>query len=176
VINKSGNTNCAISINASVLQQVSQYKYFGSWITDDGRCELDIKSRIGMAKDTFWKHKELLRGKINLKVKKRILDCYIFPVLKYSCESWTLNNDLTRRINAFEQWCYRRMLKIKWSDKVSNEQVLHRIKDKEMHLLNSIIKQKMAFAGHVLRGSSGSDALQILEGKLKSKSAQGRPR
>jgi len=97
-------------------------------------------------------------------------------VLKYSCESWTPSKDLTQRINAYEQWCYRRLLKIKWSDKVSNEQVLHRMKDKEMHLLNSIIKQKMAFAGHVLCGSSGSDALQILEGKLESKSAQGRPR
>jgi len=101
------------------------HKYLGSLITENGRCELDIKSRIGMAKGTLWKHKELLRGKINLKVKKRILDCYIFPVLKYSCENWTLNNDLTQRINAFEQWCYRRSLKIKWSDKVSNEQVLH---------------------------------------------------
>ena len=50
------------------------------------------------------------------------------------------------------------------------------MKDKEAHLLNSIIRQKMAFAGHVLRGSSGSDALQIIEGKLESKSAQGRPR
>ena len=53
----------------------------GSWITEDDRCELDIKSRIGMPKDTFWKHKELLSGKINLKVKKRTLDCYVFPVL-----------------------------------------------------------------------------------------------
>ena len=70
VINKSGHTNCTISINGSVLEQVLQYKYLGSWITEDGRCELDIKSRIGMAKDTFWRHKELLRGKINLKVKK----------------------------------------------------------------------------------------------------------
>ena len=59
---------------------------------------------------------------------------------------------------------------------VCNEQVLHRIKYKEMHLLNNTIKKKMAFAGCILRGSSGRDALQILERKLESKSAQGRPR
>jgi len=47
---------------------------------------------------------ELLQGKINLRVKKRILQCYVFPVMKYGCESWTLNKDLTRRINAFEMW------------------------------------------------------------------------
>jgi len=55
---------------------------------------------------------------------------------------------------------------------VCNEQVLHRIKYKEMHLLNNTIKKKMAFAGCILRGSSGRDALQILEGKLESKSAK----
>jgi len=94
-------------------------------------------------------------------------------VLKYSCESWTLSNDLTQRINAFEQhWCYRRLLKINiWSDKVSNKEVIQRMKDTELRVL-----KKLAFAGHVLRGSSGSDALQILEGKLENKSAQGRPR
>ena len=98
-------------------------------------------------------------------------------MLEYSCESWTLNNDLTKRINAFEQhWCYRRLLRIKWSDKVSNEEVIQRMKDTELHVLNSIKKQKLAFAGHVLRGSSGSDALQILEGKIENKSAQRRPR
>ena len=59
-------------INGSVLEQVSQYKYLGSWITEDGKCELDVKSRIGMAKDSFWKHKKLLRCNICLKVKKRI--------------------------------------------------------------------------------------------------------
>jgi len=47
-----------------------------------------------MAKDAFWKHKEFLRGNISLKVKKKMLHCYVFPVLKYSCESWTMNKDL----------------------------------------------------------------------------------
>ena len=49
------------------------------------------------------------------------------PSTKYSCKSWTLNNDLIRRINSLEQWCYRRILKIKWTDKVSNETVLKRM-------------------------------------------------
>ena len=106
------------------MEQVSQYKYLGSWITEDGRCEQDIKTRIAMAKDAFWKHKEFLRGNISLQVKKRMLHCYVFPVLKYSCESWMMNKDLVQRINAFEQWCYRRLLKIKWMDKILNEEVL----------------------------------------------------
>jgi len=81
------------------------------------------------------------------------------------------NKDLVRRINAFEQWCYRILLKIKWTDKISNE-VLRRIKEDEMCMYKSIQKQKMAFTGHVLRGSSGKDALQILEGKLEANTAR----
>jgi len=93
-----------------------------------------------VAKDSFWKHKELLRGNIWSKVKKRILDC--FPVLKYSRESWTLNNDLTQRINAFEQWCYRRLLKLKLSDKVSNKEVIQQMKDTELHVLNIALRSR----------------------------------
>ena len=67
------------------------------------------------------------------------------------------------------------MLKIKWTDRVSNDEVLHHIK-KELCLYNSIKKQKLAFAGHVLRGSSGKELLAVLEGKLNSRISQGRPR
>jgi len=86
-----------------------------------------------------------------------------------------MNKDLVRRINAFEQRCYKRPLKIKWTDKIFNEEVLKRTKEDELCLY--IQKQKMAFTGHVLRGSTGEDALQILEGKLEATTAaQGRPR
>jgi len=67
------------------------------------------------------------------------------------------------------------MMKIKWTDKISNEEVLQQKRKKEMRLYNSV-KQKMAFAGHVLRGSSGEDLLVVLEGKLNYKLPQGRPR
>jgi len=68
------------------------------------------------------------------------------------------------------------MMKTKWTDKISNEEVLQRIKGKELYIYNSVKKQKMAFAGHVLRGSSGKDLLDVLEGKLNSKLFQGRLR
>jgi len=69
------------------------------------------------------------------------------------------------------------MMKIKWTGKISNEEVLQRIKGKELCLYNNVKKkQKMAFAGHVSRGSSGKDLLDVLEGKLNSKLSQGRPR
>jgi len=56
VISKTGNVHCSITVNKTALEQVSQYKYLGSWITEDGKCEMDIKIGIAMAKDAFWKH------------------------------------------------------------------------------------------------------------------------
>jgi len=81
-----------------------------------------------------------------------------------------------KRINAFEQWCYRRMLRISWKDIVPNTEVLKRVGEKEQQFFRKIVQQKLAYAGHVLRGSSGRNALVILEGKIRGKRAKGRPR
>jgi len=77
----------------------------GSIIADAGRCEKEVKPTIAVAKEAFWQHKELFRGNLKLatkKAKKCLLDCYVFSVLKCGCDSWSLNNTLIKRINAFE--------------------------------------------------------------------------
>ena len=84
----------------------------GSWITEDARCEEELKARIGMAKAAFWKNKEVMRRNVRFDAKNKIIDCYVFSVLNYECESWTWNKAMFKKINAFEMWCYRRMLKI----------------------------------------------------------------
>ena len=68
------------------------------------------------------------------------------------------------------------MLKISWKDKVSNAEVLKRVGEKEQQLFSKTVQQKLAYAGHVLRGSSGRNALVILEGRIRGKRAKGRPR
>ena len=77
-----------IKLNDTVLERVTKYKYLGSWITEDGRCDVEIRARIAMAKAAFWQHKEIMRGNIAVETKKRILNCYIFSVLNYGCEGW----------------------------------------------------------------------------------------
>ena len=89
-----------------------KYKYLGSWIYEDGRCLVEIKCGIGQAKMAFLENKELLRSNINITVKKKIIETYIFSVFTYGSETWILTKEAKRKINAFEMWCYRRMLKI----------------------------------------------------------------
>ena len=103
-------------------------------------------------------NKELFRGNLKLATKKRLLDYCGFLVLKYGCESWTLNKTLIKRTDTFEQWGYRRIPKISWKDRLSNEQVLHRMGEEKLHFRKNIEKQKLAYAGHVLWDSSGFNA------------------
>ena len=104
-------------------------------------------------------------------MKKRILACYVFSALKYACESWTITKLLEKRIDAFEQWCYRWLMKISWKDKIRNEDVLKTVQEEKVQLWQKIIQQKLSYAGHVLRGTSVSSALFICEGKFEGKKA-----
>ena len=79
------------------------------------------------------------------------------------------------RVDAFEMWCYRRMLKISWKDKVSNKEVLKRAQA-VLHFRKDMTKRKMEYGGHVMRGSSGETQLNILEGKIPGERVRGRPR
>src|SRR3989441_7425833 len=125
-----------------------------------------------MAKAAFWQSKNLMRSNIRLSTKMKILYCYAFSVLDYGCESWTWNRSMSMKVNAFERWCDRMILGISWRDKVSTKKIMKRVQTElqtELHFTNYMIKRKMEYAGHVLRGSSGLSHLQILEGKVEGK-------
>ncbi|CAG5129251.1 unnamed protein product, partial [Candidula unifasciata] len=114
---------CVIKVNGVILRQVQKFKYLGTWITSDGRCITEIKNRIGQAKTAFYKIKNILCNiSLSLRVKKRILACYIHPVLTYGCESWTIGRQAKQFLEASEMWFYRRMLRIPWTAKKSNQE------------------------------------------------------
>ena len=80
-----------------------------------------------------------------------------------------------KKVDAFEMWCYRRILKINWFDSVTNTEVLNRIHTK-LHFREDKMRKKLAYAGYVLRGSSGLSHLRILEGPVEGKKKVGSPR
>ena len=157
------------------LEQTEQYAYLGTLITDDGKDIEEIKRRIVLSKVKFWECKEFLRRDINLSLKIRILKCYVFSTLQYGCEAWAMNKQMEKKMHAFEMCCFRRMLKISWTDHVKYNIVLERI-GAEKHLVNDIITRKMKYAGHVLRGSSSKLTNIIIEGNRDGKKTRGRPR
>ena len=94
--------DCKLNVKDKEIKQVDSFTYLGSIITSDGRSEIDIKCRIGMAKTAFTGMRNVLCSKNpNSETRKRVLKCYIWSVLTYGSECWTISKNMVKRI---EQW------------------------------------------------------------------------
>ena len=113
------------------LEQVDRFRYLGALITSDGRCETEIKTRIGIAKNAFNQRKELLSKSLNKNIKKRIIKGIVWSVAFYAAETSTYRREDIRRLEAFEMWVWRRMEKVSWRDMKTNEEVLQLVQEKE---------------------------------------------
>lgn len=172
VSRKTGGT-VNVKIDDQEVEQVSQFKYLGAMITEDGRSEKEVKVRIAMAKNTFSKRRELLTRNMSREVKKKIVKTVVWSVALFGCETWTLRKEEIRRLNALEMWMWRRMEKISWTERKTNEEVLHIIKEKKC-LVDMIVKRKKNWIGHIVRGES---LLKIvIEGRMEGKRPRGRRR
>jgi hypothetical protein len=131
-----------IELGIETLEEVEKYAYLGADITNGARCLSEVKKRIAIAKTAFWKQKEILRRNINVKTKLRILNNYIYSILTYASESWTNEKSLSNRIKASENWCYRRILRVSWIEKVTNKEILRRIgkRDFDLKAWKNVIK------------------------------------
>ena len=173
IVTNEGGGVVAIKIDGQLVEQVSKFKYLGSLITEDGRRKDEVKQRIGMAKDAFYKRKELLTKKLNKDIKKRMVRTLIWPVALYGCETWTLRQEERQRLEAFEMWVWRKMEKISWVDRKTNEEVLREVNEKRC-IVDIIVKRKKNWIGHVVRGEG---LLKwVLEGRMEGKRKRGRPR
>ena len=172
-ISKTGEGDVTLFVEGQIVEQVAKFKYLGSIIEADGRCEGEIKARIGMGKDAFGKRKELLARKMSREVKKKIIKTIVWSVTLYGAETWTLRQEDRRRLDAFEMWLWRRMEKISWTEKMTNEAVLKIVGEKQ-RMVEVIIQRKKNWIGHVVRG----DGLlrEVIEGKMDGKRSRGRPR
>ena len=99
----------------------------GAWLTEDDKCDVEIRSRLAMAKDAFNRRKELLSKRMNIDTKKRIVKALVWSVALYGAETWALRVEDIKRIEAFEMWVWRKMQKVRWSERKSNEEVLEMI-------------------------------------------------
>ncbi|KAG1715012.1 Multidrug resistance-associated protein 4 [Nymphon striatum] len=162
-----------ITLKGRKLEQVRQYKYLGSILDDEGKCTKDVKARIAMAKQAFMKRKELLIKNISLYLKKRLVKSLIWSVALYGSETWTIRVDERSKLEAFEMWVWRNILKIKWSDKISNEDVL-KLVDEERAMMGTIHKRQRKWIGHILR--SENMLRDVMEGHVMGRRQRGRQR
>jgi hypothetical protein len=162
-----------IMVNGKQIEQVENFKYLGSTITEDGRCEKEVKIRIAMAKEAFNKRKELLTKKFKISVRKKLVKTLIWSTLLYGSETWTLRKEEIKRLEAVEMWMWRRMEKISWTEKITNVEVLKRVGEERL-LMKTIRNRKKKWVGHVLRGEGLLK--EAMEGRMEGKRGRGRPR
>ena len=132
-----------------------------------------IKTRIAIARSRFCDLKNILTStQTQPSTKLRVLKCYIHSALLYGSETWTLNKNTEKRIEAFEMWTFRRMAKISWTERKTNKEVCD-ILGVKPSLLNEIKSRKIRYFGHTKRHNSIQK--QILEGCVEGRRTRGRP-
>ena len=122
----------------------------GSKITADGDCSHEIKRRLLLGRkvmtnlDSLWKSRD-----ITLSTKVHLVKAMVFPVIMYGCESWTIKRAECRRIDAFELWCWRRLLRVPWMARRSNQSILKEISPGCL-LEGLMLKLKLQYFGHLM--------------------------
>ncbi|GFR63281.1 endonuclease-reverse transcriptase [Elysia marginata] len=174
VISRRPNLNADLFVDGTKLKQRDYFKYLGTIITQDGKNHKEIKARIAQAKTNFQKMKPLLtNNKITITTRGRALQCYIEPILRYGCEAWTITKEIQRKIEAAEMWFFRRMLRVPWTARKTNEEVLKET-ETTRSFINRIRRRQAKFVGHIMR-REGLENL-ITTGRMEGKKSRGRQR
>ena len=123
----------------------------GSKITADGDCSHEIKRRLLLGRKVMTNLDSILKSRdITLPTKVCLVEAMVFPVVMYGCESWTMKKAERRRIVAFELWCWRRLLRVPWTARRSNQSILNEISP-GIALEGMMLKLKLQYFGHLMK-------------------------
>ena len=124
--------------------------FWGSKITADGDCSREIKRHLLLGRKVMTNLDSILKSRdITLPTKVSLVKAMVFPVVMYGCESWTVKKAERQRIDGFELWCWRRLLRVPWTARRSNQSILKEISS-DYSLERVILKLKLQFFGHLM--------------------------
>ena len=147
------------------METVTDFIFF-STITADGDCSHEIKRRLLLGRKVMTNLNSILKTiDITLSTKVRLVKAMVFPVVMYGCESWTIKKAEPRRIDAFELWCWRRLLRVRWTARRSNQSILKEISS-EYSLEGLMLKLKLQYFGHRMQRTNSFEKALML-GKIE---------
>ena len=124
---ESGHISCWQIVEETV-ETVSDFIFLGSKITADGDCSHEIKRHLFLGRKVMTNLDSILRSRdVTLSTKVRLVKAMVFPVVMYGCESWNVKKAECKRIDAFELWCWRRLLRVPWTARRSSQSILKEI-------------------------------------------------
>ena len=166
-------------IDGEALETVTDFIFLGSKITADGDYSREIKRRLFLGRKAMSNMLDIfdsiLKSRdITLLTKVHLVKTMIFPIVMYGCESWTIKKAEGQRIDAFELWCWRRLLRVPWTARRSNPSILKEI-NPEYSLEGLMLKLKLQYFGYLMRRSDSLEKTLIL-GKIEGRERRGRQR
>ena len=136
--------------------------FLGSKITADGDCSHEIKRRLLLGRKVMTNLDSILKSRdITLPTKVRLVKAMVFPVVMYGCESWTIKKAEHRRIDAFELWCWIRLLRVPWTARRSKKSILREISP-ECSLEGLMLKLKLQYFGHLMQRADSFEKTLML--------------
>ena len=138
-------------LDGETVETVSDFIFGGSEITVDGDCSHEMKRRLLLGRKVMTNLDSIFKSRdITLPTKVRLVKAMVFPVVTYGCESWTVKKSECQKINAFELWCWRRLLRVPWTSRRSNQSILKETSP-GCSLEAMMLKLKLWYFGHLMR-------------------------
>ena len=162
-------------IDGETVETVSDVIFLGSKITADAVCSHEIKKRLLLGRKAMTNLESIFKSTdITLPTKVCLVKAMVFPVVMYGCKSWTVKKAEHRRIDAFELWCWRRLLRVPWTAKRSNQSILNEISP-GCSLEGTMLKLKLQYFGHLMQRVDSLEKTLMLGG-IGSRRKRGRQR
>ena len=162
-------------IDGETRETVRDFTFLGSKIIAGGDCNHEIKRPLLLGRKAMTNLDSILKSRdITLPIKVRLVKAMVFPVVKHGCESWTIKKAEHRRIDAFELWCWRRLLRVPWTARQSNQSILKEISP-EYSLEGLRLKLKLQYFGHLMEKTDSLEKTLML-GKIEGRRRRGRQR
>ena len=162
-------------IDGETVETVADFIFLGCKITADGDCSHEIKRRLLLGRKVMTNLDSIFKSRdITLTTKVHLVKSMVFPVVMYRCESWTVKKAECRRIDPFELWCWRRLLRVPWTARRSNQSILKEISP-GCSLEGLMLKLKLQYFGHLMRRVDSLEKTLMLGG-IGGKRRRGRQR
>ena len=153
-------------IDGETMEIVTNFNFGGSKITTDGDCSHEIKRHLLLGRKAMTKLESILKSRdITLPTKVCLVKAMVFPVVMYGCESCTVKKAERQRIDAFELWCWRRLLRVPWIARTSNQSIRKEISP-GCSLERLMLKLKLQYFGHLMRRADSFEKTLML-GKIE---------
>ena len=160
-------------IDGETVERVTDFIFGGSKITVDGDCSHEIKRCLLLGRRVMTNLDSIFKSwDISLPTKIRLVKAMVFPAVMYGCESWTIKKAECWRIDAFELWCWRGLLRVPWTARRSNQLILKEISP-EYSLEGLMLKLKLQYFGHLMRRADSLEKTLML-GKIEGGRRRGR--